>query len=430
MAKKWMKDIGDIARNIPKDRIGGFFKKDLIIQPNEKAVIVKNGQVTDVLDSGKVRVGGLLKPGTYFKDVDVVMMDTSPKDLDWEVDELWTSDKHKLGCNGIVRFRISDVKRFFSMVYAYTVADKKGERFLSIEDIYDRLKSEVLTRVLEPEISRVAMEDIYGNRDLQIAVENELETQLEQTLDMWGLELLTHTAEWDLGEYKKVLDSHQKFQTGEELAELDTLTKEGEFERTGREDVAEVRAGQASVSVEADFRRQQELKEVESQLERERREDEADIRAAREALKLKEEMHLTKARGMRAELEVEQDMKDREHGRDLEYLKTVTEAGGTDAAKTISEGRELGNLSAAQIEALAKLRESEVKAKEDKVEFMKEIEDRERGDAYRRQDLDAKLMDAAKPITTGSTVKKCPNCGSTVPMQASFCGQCGGKLGN
>jgi Double zinc ribbon len=94
----------------------------------------------------------------------------------------------------------------------------------------------------------------------------------------------------------------------------------------------------------------------------------------------------------------------------------------------------LSNLSAAQIEALAKVRESEVKARDDKVEFMKEIEDRERGDAYRRQELDAKLMDAAKPVSagagagTGAKVRKCPHCGSMVPVQAKFCGECGKQL--
>ncbi|MCK4938575.1 MAG: hypothetical protein KAR85_08230, partial [Methanosarcinales archaeon] len=393
--------------------------------PNEKAVIVKNGEVTDVLDSGKIRVGGLLKPGNFFKDVDVVIMDTSSKDLNWNMGELWTADKQKLGCRGLIRFRIGDIKRFFSMVYAYSTADKKGERALGVRDIYTRLQSEVLTRVLEPEVSRMPMEDIYGNRDLQITIENELETQLEQTLDMWGLELLKHTAEWDLGEYRTVLDAHQEFQTGEELAELGTISEEGTLERGGRVDVAGVRASHAPISVEEDFRRQQELKDVQAQIERERLEDEADMRGAREGLKLKEEMHLVKAGGMRAELEVEQDMKDREHGRDMEYMKTVTEAGGADVAKTISEGRELSNLSAAQIEALAKVRESEARAKEDTVEFMKGVEDREREDAYRRQELDAKLMDAAKPVSSGASVKICPHCGSTVPMQASFCGECG-----
>lgn len=92
----------------------------------------------------------------------------------------------------------------------------------------------------------------------------------------------------------------------------------------------------------------------------------------------------------------------------------------------------MSNLSAAQIEALAKVRESEVKARDDKVEFIKEIEDRERGDAYRRQELDAKLMDAAKPISAGTgpgaKARKCPNCGAMVPVQAKFCGECGGKM--
>jgi len=50
------------------------------------------------------------------------------------------------------------------------------------------------------------------------------------------------------------------------------------------------------------------------------------------------------------------------------------------------------------------------------------------GDAYRRQELDAKLMDAAKPMATGASMKKCSHCGATVLMQASFCGECGAKL--
>ena len=63
---------------------------------------------------------------------------------------------------------------------------------------------------------------------------------------------------------------------------------------------------------------------------------------------------------------------------------------------------------------------------------MKEIEDQEREDAYRRQELDAKLMDAAKPVSAGAgvgaKVRKCPHCGSMVLVQAKFCGECWGKI--
>ncbi len=50
-------------------------------------------------------------------------------------------------------------------------------------------------------------------------------------------------------------------------------------------------------------------------------------------------------------------------------------------------------------------------------------------DANRRQDLDMKFMFAPKQIAMGASVKKCSHCGATVPMQASFCGECGSKLG-
>ena len=44
------------------------------------------------------------------------------------------------------------------------------------------------------------------------------------------------------------------------------------------------------------------------------------------------------------------------------------------------------------------------------------------------QELDASLMGAAKPMSSGGTVRKCPHCGATILMQANFCGDCGSKI--
>jgi len=125
---------------------------------------------------------------------------------------------------------------------------------------------------------------------------------------------------------------------------------------------------------------------------------------------------------------IDQEVADKEHARDIEHTKTVLEKGGAEAARIIAEGREYRRLNSDQIGGIAKVRDSEMRSKDDKISFMKEVEDRERGDANRRQGLDAKLMDAAKPMATGASVKKCSHCGATVPMQASFCGECGSKL--
>ncbi|SFM23729.1 SPFH domain-containing protein [Methanolobus profundi] len=427
MAFKWKREADDIARVVPKKQVGGFFSKAVILSPNEKAAMVKNGVVDEIVDSGKLQVGGLLKPGNIGKDVDVAMMDTSPKDLQWEQPELWTRDNQRVACNGLLRFRIQEPKRFFQMLYSYSTPDKKGVRALSVHDIYQRIESEVLTFVLEPEVRQEDIEKLYGNRDLRLNIENELEMRLRSTMSMWGLEMLKYTVQWDLGSYGKVMQATNDFQTREELSELDTLSVEGDLERRGREEVAGMRAGHATIATEKDFHRDQSLKDVKAELEAERLQSEADMREAREAIKLKEELKLAKAKGMRAELEVEQDMKDREHGRDMEYLKHITESGGSDVAKTVSEGREYGRMSPEQLEALAKIKQGEALAKEDKVSFMMEVEDRERDDSYRRQELDAAMMGAAQGKHS-PTVRKCPGCGSTVPAESSFCSQCGKRL--
>jgi regulator of protease activity HflC (stomatin/prohibitin superfamily) len=427
MAFKWKRDTDDIARVVPKKQVGGFFRKAVILSPNEKAAMVKNGVVDEIVDSGKLQVGGLLKPGNIGKDVDVALMDTSPKDLQWSENDIWTRDNQKVSCSGLLRFRIQDTKRFFQMLYAYATPDKKGERALSIQDIYTRLESEVITLVLEPEMRQEDIESLYGNRDLRLNIENELEMRLRSTLSMWGLEVLKYTVQWDLGSYGEVMQATNDFQTREELAELDTLAVEGDYERKGREEVAGIRAEQATIATDKDFHRNQRLKDVQSDLERDRLQHEADMREAQDAMRLKEELKLSNARGRRADLEVEQDMKDREHGRDMEYLKHITETGGSDVAKTVSEGREYGRMSPEQLEALAKVKHSESLAKDDKVNFMMQVEDRERADSYRRQELDASMMGAAQGKTS-HTVKKCPGCGSTVPSEASFCSQCGKKL--
>ena len=428
MVFKWKKQMDDIARVISKKDVGGVFSKSVVLSPNEKAAIIRNGVVKEIIDSGKLRVGGLLKPGNIGKDVDVALMDTSPKDLDWEHADLWTADNQKVGCGGILRFKMQDPKRFFQMLFAYTTPDKKGGRVLSIQDIYDRLESETISRVLEPEIKQVTMDNIYGNRDLQLKMENELEMQLKTTLSMWGLELLRYTAQWDLGDYVSVLDASNKFQTEEELKEIDTLAAEGDLERMGREGVAKVRGDIAPEAAMREHDRAEIVNDARHEADISAIENEADAAEARQAIDTFKAWKDSKTDAKRAELELDEDMTDRKHGRDMEYLKSVTETGGADVANTIAQGRELSGMSPEQLEALAKMKEAEARAKEDKVQFMMDVEDRERADANRRKELDADLMDAAKPVTAGSTVKKCPSCGSTIPAEASFCGQCGAKV--
>ncbi len=277
---KWARSTQSIARTLSKSEMRGWLSKNIVVLPNEVAAIVQDGMVVEVVESGKVRVGGLFKTDGYSKDVEVVMMDTSPKDANWKVGELWTNDQHEVAARGLMRYRIADPQKFFSMVYAYSIIDRKGERFLSLEDINNKIKSEVLTRVLQPETGAVEIEDIYGNRDFQHRMENELELQLKQTLDMWGLELMTFTSEWDLGDYTSLNRARRKFEKEEELKELDTLAREGDIERSGRIGVADVRTQHAVKGEVNEFGRRQKVRDAETDILITQKESESDLEEA------------------------------------------------------------------------------------------------------------------------------------------------------
>ncbi|MDR6223560.1 zinc-ribbon domain-containing protein [Methanococcoides alaskense] len=427
MVFKWKKELDDIARVIPKKNVKGFFSKSITLSPNEKAVMIKNGVVEDIIDSGKMKVGGLLKPGTLRKDVDIALIDTSFKELRWKVPGLWTRDDQEVGCGGILRFTINDPKKFFNMIFSYTIPEKNGERNLSTFNIYDRLESETITRVLEPEVHGEDIESLYGNRDLQLRMENELEMQLKDTLLLWGIELVKYTCEWDFGNYAVVRKERSGFQVSEELKEMSVLEKEGDLDRESRINVAATRAGFAEETVRSSHYRTEEEKDTLHRSRISQIETEADAAEAKQAIETFSDWKQTKTGAKRVELELDEDMSDRQHSRDMEYMGNVMEKGGSDVAKVIAQGREFQNMSPEQLEALAKMKEAEDIAKEDKVRFMMDVEDRERDDSYRRKELDAEMMGAAQARRTPG-VKKCPGCGTTVPAEAHFCGQCGTKL--
>jgi hypothetical protein len=426
MSFKWKTTSDEIARVISKKNIGGIFSKSITIAPNQKAAIIKNGVVEETVSSGKLRVGGLLK-GEINKDVDIALMDISPKDLQWASSEMWTSDNQKISCKGLLRFKIYDEQKFFQMLFAYTTQESNGERKLSVQDIYNRLESETITRVLQPEIRNIGIENIYGNREMQLRLENELEMQLKSTFAMWGLELIRYSVEWDLGTYEQVMQASNEFHTNEELKELETLSKEGDIGRQSREQIAQTRAGLAPESVIRDHERNEGIKQAKHGAAISQIESESDALEAKQAIDTFRAWKETKNDLKRSEFEIEEDMEDRKYARDKDYMNNIMDKGGADTAKIIAQGREFGSMSPAQIEALSKIQEAEASKNEDRIKFMMDVEDRERADAYRHKELDAAMMGAAQNNVSPG-VRKCPNCGSVIAAEANFCGQCGSKM--
>jgi hypothetical protein len=130
--------------------------------------------------------------------------------------------------------------------------------------------------------------------------------------------------------------------------------------------VADVRSQHAVKSEVLEFGRQQKVKDAETDVLIEQKESEADIEEARQVI---EEVYIpwkkAKAAGRKGEAGDEQEVVDKERTRELGRYGSITI----------------------------------------------------NGSIIRRSNIDAGAM------------KKCSHCGAALPMYASFCGECGKKLG-
>ncbi|RQD88918.1 hypothetical protein D5R95_02630, partial [Methanosalsum natronophilum] len=70
MTVKWKREDGEIARLVPKKGVKGIFNKQIVLSPNERAILVQNGYVQDTVNEGKISVGGLFNLGSIGKDTD------------------------------------------------------------------------------------------------------------------------------------------------------------------------------------------------------------------------------------------------------------------------------------------------------------------------------------------------------------------------
>ena len=61
--------------------------------------------MADAFVQRMVHIGGLMKQGNYFMDVDITMLDTSPKYPNLVIDELWIYYKQKIDSRDLLLCR-------------------------------------------------------------------------------------------------------------------------------------------------------------------------------------------------------------------------------------------------------------------------------------------------------------------------------------
>lgn len=253
-----------VATKLDRGDLPGFFCKTVVVGPNEAAIVVRDGQVREILTEAKVEAADVLDQlASVFRlgaDISVFFVDTGPIDLtiflgETEKRATYTNEARQVEASASqVQLRTVDIlsasgqigwttetehyeqgsgsatarSDVSTLALVAMTADKeivqaecrvrlridpdgvidfigllKGKRGLATWDLSALLRDELFAKLLVPEIATRKAEDLRGDKAFLSQLEGQVNSQLGQALSVSGLILDSFSILWGLTEQER-----------------------------------------------------------------------------------------------------------------------------------------------------------------------------------------------------------------------------------
>ncbi len=276
MAKLWQHAESVIAQKFFKNQVGGLFRKQILLRPDETGLIERDGRIEGKMGSGRHTVSNIFNREL----TEIILVDKGIKSLRRDLADLWTRDDRKINATVELRFRVENPDKLFINLM-------RDKNMLTFEDLYGKISLEFLARVITPEVRKRGIDRLYGDREILERLREGIEVEMKKTLGLWGIGLVSFSLVWEFPpDYEKYLEGRgvRKQMAEEKEAEREEEMKAaeqgGEMERlmAGR--------GLSREAVKAELERERLKREFE--LEMGKKETQEDADEALEALRLKD----------------------------------------------------------------------------------------------------------------------------------------------
>ena len=445
MAKRWrdIKNDSDdvVARFLEPNDVKGITSQDIIIGPNEAAVIIEQGKIEDVITQSKQKNFGtsLLKrfENIIFgsKDSRMLFVDTSPIDVTGKINNIATKDNVRQDGICMLRFQL-DVNNAHKLLNLIKNKDK-----LTINNIREKISDEITANVFSPYIHKYNVDEFKGNTDVQDDIEEAAMVEMRKTFDMWGLNLINLSTKWHISKHEKVERQVKDAELDERKKDIRTEKAKGKINR--EYDVKSHLEQEQYNQRDQHMEHKQDLEWKNIKFERDKQKTGVDHQ---------EEIKTRKKKGeiTREEMEWEMDKKEMERALDWKdrMNKQKMEKEEHETKLEINKFQET-ELKEKEVEADVKKTKAQVEAEKAKhnLETYKEAEDRERKHQLNMTGQMSNLMNASKQDMPNTLVQgtdktstniqdnqnpgkkdSCPNCGSNVDKNWQHCPDCGEEI--
>jgi len=468
-----------IAQKIPEADIKGFFKRDIVIEPGEALVHLREGQVADIATEQTVKgLGGGLKNWfnrTFDRESpgELLFVQTSELELDIVLGDdpsLSTEDRQPLKGVTTIRFRFNpeNTPKVLPLLENKSVLTRKR--------LGERVKKELVPVVLQPRIAKIKANDFHGNLNLQRDLETASIMEMRKTLSLWGLDLVKMFTTWDKSAYDKLKEHQAKMALYVERADTDRdaqhtlklheLDRGWEVYRKNWENKWDIVHGNAinqekikdvhwdgrlgredrQFTQQLDHHRSAEEQRIELDRKKLSMEDEADARELKMAMEAKKQLNEMKMARTQQEIDFKNKQMETQSNSTERIMSQAISSGAADP-DTVKEMMRQQTMQKALDRESEKVESvSKAEAERYNMESFKEAEDREREHQKAMTDLSAKMMDASKqdlpntlvtgasstPVVTHVESKggssTCPHCGGSVETGWVACPKCGKNI--
>lgn len=263
--KKWGKPEEVIAQRISRDQIPGLLHKEIFLENDEVALVIKNAAIAEELASGRHAL----------KDFsEIILVDTGPKAIRKTVENLLTADDNSVSCDIELKFDVYLPEKLARALL-------KLNPILTLDDLYSEIYNELAAKVLLPSVKEMNISDLAGNRKLLDDIQISFETDLKKTLETWGIELTNLSIIWEFPEdYKqyvksrgtsklaaKVKDEEQGEKTRYAINERELSKIKGKGEPTREEVKSKLQKQSIEEEVKLNIRKKESVEDAEEVLD-------------------------------------------------------------------------------------------------------------------------------------------------------------------
>lgn len=175
--KKWGKPAEVVAQRIPASQIPGLLHKDISLEQNEVALVIRNGSVADELGAGKHSI----------KDFsEIILIDTAEKTIRKTTENLPAAGDREIPFELELVFDVYLPEKLARSL----LIDKT---LLTLDEIYSELYEQAISKILGSSLKNESQN-----------IEAVLKEEIKKTLQEWGIELLNFSIELEFPEEAEV----------------------------------------------------------------------------------------------------------------------------------------------------------------------------------------------------------------------------------